>query len=131
MPTYEIPPSLAQMFAQRRVIPFIGSGVSAGLGLPTWPDLLERIARDIDPIINFAEVDEACNHDYLQIAEYLYLKADGRIGPLRHQVEVALQTVEEPVFSTPHVELANLDCPLVYTTNYDDLIERAFRSLNV
>jgi hypothetical protein len=47
--------------------------------------------------------------DFLQIAESLYLKSDGRIGPLRHVIEKSLTTTADPVTSPAHVELVNLE----------------------
>ena len=49
------------------------------------------------------------NGDFLQIAEYLCLKSDGRIGPLRHVIEKSLATTADPITSPAHVELINLE----------------------
>jgi hypothetical protein len=54
------------MLAERRVIPFIGAGLSLALGLPTWMTLLERIAGDLDVDGDFASIREACSGDPLQ-----------------------------------------------------------------
>lgn len=42
----------------------------------------------------------------------------------------ALTASSSVVSSTPHVELLNLGAPQVYTTNFDDLIERTYRELH-
>lgn len=124
-----VPTKLVEMTKARRVIPFIGAGFSASLNLPDWDSLLLKLAKDIDSPIPHETVKELCNNDPLQIAEYYLLISDGRVGPLRHAISTALQTTLDPLTSGMHVELVNLGCPLIYTTNFDDLIEQTFRAL--
>ena len=50
---------------------------------------------------------------------------------MRHVIEKSLATTADPVSSPAHVELVNLGASQIYTTNYDDLIELTFRSLNI
>jgi SIR2-like domain len=137
MADFRIPDDLAQLLTQRRIIPFIGAGFSAVHSVPTWEDLLRSLAEeiqttaDIQPVLSFDEIAEACGNDNLQIAEYLYLIAGESIGPLRHGLSTALQSKTPLLESTPHVELANLGAPHVYTTNFDDLIEKTYRELEL
>lgn len=113
MADFRIPDDLAQLLTQRRIIPFIGAGFSAVHAVPTWEDLLRSLAEeiqttaDIQPVLSFDEIAEACGNDNLQIAEYLYLIAGESIGPLRHGLSTALQSETPLLESTPHVELAN------------------------
>jgi hypothetical protein len=126
-----IPDDLAGLVAERRVIPFVGAGFSLALNLPDWDQLLERLAEETENSLPYAELKQHTNGDFLQMAEYLYLKSDGRIGPLRHVIEKSLVATADPIGSPAHVELANLGTSQIYTTNYDDLIETTFRSLRV
>ncbi len=126
-----IPDDLVSLVAERRVIPFVGAGFSSGLGLPDWETLLMKLAAEVDPGLPFEDIRTMANGDYLQIAEFLYIKSDKRIGPLRHVIESLLGTAEDPVLSGAHVELVNLGAPQVYTTNYDDLLERTYRGLGI
>ncbi len=87
------------------------------------------MAEDLDGSLPYQEVKKLCNGDYLQIAEYYFLASDHRIGPLRHTISSALQNNTNTLLSAPHVELLNLGAPQIYTTNYDDLIERTFKTL--
>jgi hypothetical protein len=107
------------------------SGLSAGLGLPDWDALLAELAADIDGALSFEELKSFTNNDPLQIAEYLLLKCDGRIGAIRHIIERNMSATRHAVKSAPHVELVNLKASQIYTTNYDDLIEQTFRSVGL
>lgn len=129
MVDYAIPPELIAMLQDRRVIPFIGAGFSSSMGLPGWEHLLERVASEVDDSLAYSQVRDMCNGDVLQIAEYLFLKADKNIGPLRQGLSTLLHPTASPLTSTVHVELVNLGAPRVYTTNFDNLIERAYKEL--
>jgi hypothetical protein len=127
----QVPAELVDMIVQRRLIPFIGAGFSAPFQLPNWDLLLHRIADEIETSLSYAEIKTACNDDPLQIAEYLFLKSDRSIGPIRHKMSLELQCAMDPVLSPSHVELVNLGAPQIYTTNYDDIIENTFRRLDI
>lgn len=137
MADFRIPDDLAQLLSQRRIIPFIGAGFSGVHGVPAWESLLRSLAEeiqttaDVQPVLTFDEIAEACGNDNLQIAEYLYLIAGESIGPIRHGLSTALQSDTPLLESTPHVELVNLGAPHVYTTNFDDLIEKTYRELGL
>ncbi|WP_167583209.1 SIR2 family protein [Kineococcus rubinsiae] len=127
----DIPDDLIAAIAERRVIPFVGAGFSASVGLPDWSQLLRKLAEQTEGSVSFDELNELTNGDNLQMAEYLYLKSDKRIGPLRHVIERGLPAEADPIASSAHVELANLGAPQIYTTNYDDLIESTYRRLSL
>lgn len=125
----EIPRELVALAAERRLIPFVGAGFSAALNLPTWETMLRELCSRTEGSMSFDELSLATGKDYLQIAEYLFLKNDRQIGPIRRQLERSLGNHESPLLSGPHVELVNLGAAQIYTTNYDDLIETTYRSL--
>lgn len=129
-----IPSELLSLVRERRVIPFVGAGFSAGLGLPGWAGLLRQVAEDLrlsetDPKLDFDKVYEDASEDFLRVAEYLYLRAGSNIGPLRLSISHALSVDGSLCSSAPHVELINLGAPQVYTTNFDDAIEATYREL--
>ena len=39
---------LIEEYKKGRVILFVGAGVSANLGIPTWSKLIDKIAEDLD-----------------------------------------------------------------------------------
>lgn len=125
----QIPQDLLEMLRQRRVIPFLGAGFSAGQGLPGWDELLRQVSIEIPEIPDYETIKACCNGDYLQIAEYLFIKSDRSIGPLRHKLSTLLQSKGDCLDSTPHIELVNLNPQQIYTTNYDEVIELTYRAL--
>lgn len=132
MPAYDLPPALVHMAAERRLIPFVGSGFSATLGLPGWREMLRAACDLLDDGPDFEAIEGSCGGNLLQIAEYLFIASGNHIGPLRQRIGDLFQaSTLDVVRSGAHVELVNLGAPLVYTTNYDDLIERAHRDLGV
>ncbi|WP_270886528.1 SIR2 family protein [Pedococcus sp. 5OH_020] len=127
-----MPEELVAAVSERRVIPFVGAGFSLTLGLPDWGQLLANLCKELDVGLSFEEINDYANSDFLQIAEYLYIKSDRRIGPLRHVIEQGMVGRDiRPATSTPHVELANLGAPQIYTTNYDDMLEKTYRALGL
>lgn len=72
--------TLRRLREERRLIPFIGAGLSMPLGLPSWSSLIGIIANQLgyDP-----EVFKL-NGDERQLAEY-YVAKKGGIGPLRSE----------------------------------------------
>lgn len=125
----QIPQDLLEKLRQRRVIPFLGAGFSAGQGLPDWDALLRQVSLEIPEIPDYDVIKSCCNGDYLQIAEYLFIKSDRSIGPLRHKLSTLLQSKCNCLDSTPHIELVNLNPQQIYTTNYDEVIEQIYRAL--
>lgn len=117
--------------AERRVIPFVGAGFSSTVGLPDWDQLLAKLANETEGSLPYEDLKRHTRGDNLQIAEYLYLKSDQRIGPLRHVIERGMPGGVDATLSTAHIELVNLNAPQIYTTNYDDLLESTYRSLGV
>ncbi len=94
--------------------------------------MLRNVAAEMDKDLpEFDSILEFANDDLLQVAEYLYLKSDRHIGPIRHLLERGLAADVDPTVSGSHVELVNLGAPQIYTTNYDDILERTYKQLGV
>lgn len=135
--SFRIPDDLVTLIAEGRLIPFIGAGFSTAHGLPGWDELLHHVAKEVkqnadsQPVPKYAEIVDSCERDNLRVAEYLYLVTGGSIGPIRHAMSDVLRSDAPLPRSTPHVELANLGAAQVYTTNFDDLIERTYRELDL
>jgi hypothetical protein len=113
---------LRELRADGKLVPFVGAGLSRPLGLPSWSELIDLIAEQLgyDP-----EVFK-CNGDELQLAEY-YVATKGSIGPLRSVMDRAFNPLDASIAkSRAHAALVEMQLPLIYTTNYDEIIERAF-----
>jgi hypothetical protein len=115
---------LAQEIKGKKIIPFIGAGMSKNLGLPGWESMIGLVARDleIDPeILNF-------HGDYLQVCEYHIIKNGGSKNRISKLIDRSLRSVEMDIGSSlVHRYLVGMHFPLIYTTNFDELIEKAFR----
>jgi hypothetical protein len=58
---------LARAIRERQAILFVGAGVSAGLGLPPWHELIQHIGQELG---YEADVFTALDAGYLALAEY-------------------------------------------------------------
>lgn len=111
---------LRNAYAQGRLILFAGAGVSAGLGLPTLPQLVAEMARQlgIDPT-QFQSYGE-----FRQLAEYYKIKKGGdalTAWMAREWHHPTIDVAQSPV----HRLIAGSDFSHIYTTNYDRWLEAA------
>jgi NAD-dependent SIR2 family protein deacetylase len=114
--------NLLQAVRSRNIILFVGGGVSANLGLPEWRGLIRHLASDLglDPDRYTAFPD------YLALAEY-YLEEKGSLEPLLSWMDRTWHSPEKEVGASPvHRLIVELAPPIIYTTNYDRWLEKAF-----
>jgi hypothetical protein len=128
----ECPPDLLNHYRTGRLIPFLGAGVSASVSWtadgcekhpPTWNELVNHAAE----ALGFSDPDllRVRGND-LQILEYYDLVKGGRDELGDWLVEAVRAPDEALTESVIHQALAGCTkVPLIYTTNYDPLIERA------
>ncbi len=134
--TFAIPDELIQLFRERRVIPFVGAGMSANVGYPSWDDLLKHLGQNLggrsrgQRNLTHQEVVELTGNDRLRIAEYYYLTEGKQVGPLRREIDRQFGNVSPLTFGG-YVDLINLGAQRIYTTNFDDLIERTYQELKL
>lgn len=117
---------LIQAYRSKRLILFVGAGVSMGLGLPSWRQLVDHMAKELgfDP-----DIYRSFGSD-LTLAEF-YRISKGQIGPLRSWMDREWHTASTDISkSRIHELIATSDFELIYTTNYDRWIERAFEYHN-
>lgn len=109
-----VPQELSGEMRKGNVVLFVGAGLSIGAGLPGWGALVRPLAEDIGYE----------GHDLLKAAQY-YENRRGRhalISYLRDRLDT---TGIEPTGN--HDLLVRLPVNIVFTTNFDDLLERAYR----
>lgn len=113
---------LAKAVRDRKVILFVGAGISQNIGLPSFPELVCHLAEELgyDPELY------ATHGDYLALAEYYKLEK-GTIGPLRSRLDKTWNTGIDISKSDVHKLIVALDFPIIYTTNYDSWIERSYK----
>lgn len=113
---------LSQAYRERRLILFIGAGVSMGLGLPSWEKLIDRMAEELgyEPDI-FRTYGNA-----LTLAEFYRIKK-GSFGRWRSEVDKEWHSERFDIATSKvHELIAKSDIDLIYTTNFDCWIERAY-----
>ena len=113
---------LRKAVREKRAILFAGAGISAVLGAPTWGELIDHIGTEL----GFeSKVFRSLSTNYLTLAEYYKLER-GSIGPLRSWMDKSWNFSDQKIKgSSVHQKIADLDFPIIYTTNYDSNIERA------
>lgn len=128
---FAIPDELVTRFREGRVIPFVGAGMSANVGYPSWDVLLERLGENLGQgHLTHEQVVELTDGNRLRVAEYYYLTEGKQVGPLRKEIHGQFKDVS-PLDFGGYVDLVNLGSQRIYTTNFDDLIERAYRELGL
>jgi hypothetical protein len=115
---------LVDAIRYRGAILFVGAGVSKNVGVPTTAEIVNEIARqlDYDPVL-FGSLA-----DYRTLAEFYQLNK-GTLGPLRSWMDVSWHPHDIDVRSSEiHRLIVELSFPIIYTTNYDRWLEKAFEA---
>lgn len=122
-----IPPHLETAVKERKLIPFIGAGLSKNLGLPDWSEVTNIISSELGMAPEICET----YGDYLQIAEF-YVLQNGSISSLRSKLDKLFNSNSIDVTLSPvHMLLPSLDTKTVYTTNWDEFIEKSYMAKGV
>ena len=126
---------LKQRYQEGRLLPFVGAGVSMGVGWqaldgspkcgPSWSELVDEAARQL----GFTEPQLLrVRGEDLQILEYYRSKKYDELAALRNWLVQELHPPDAALRDAPVLHaLAAMDkCRIIYTTNFDDFIERSF-----
>jgi hypothetical protein len=111
---------IVEKIKTERCVPFLGAGVSLGFGGPGLPTGAE-LARSLAESCDYPGPDKS---DLYRVAQYYELDNDRE--SLHRRVRLALQKPNVRP-SLVHEAIAKLPVRYVLTTNFDDLMERAFR----
>lgn len=127
----KIPEALRQAYSSGRCAVLVGAGASKGAGLPLWGELLTKM---IDAAVAHKMINDEREAEYRALAkrtDKFLMVASSLKDDLRSHFD---QLIEETFIApkpapTPlHEALVALDkLQFVLTTNYDTLLERAFR----
>jgi hypothetical protein len=112
--TIGIPRELVEQFARGNGVIFVGAGLSIGAGLPGWGALVRPLAERIG----------YRGSDCLKAAQY-YENRNGRHALISYLRDHLDTMGIEPTRN--HDLLTGLPVNIVFTTNFDDLLERAYR----
>ncbi len=129
------PPDLKRLYRDGRVLPFVGAGASMSVAWkgsdgterrgPSWNELVDQAAR----MLGIEEPELLrLRGDSLQILEY-FLAKKGSFAALTNWLHLNMQPSDDSIRASGlHTALASLGlCSAMYTTNYDDFLERALR----
>lgn len=111
---------LTKEILKKRLAIFIGAGCSMGVGLPSWKQLLENLIEEYG--IKTKE------NNLLKLASRIE-RSIGRSN-LLDEISETCRIQQKPESST-HKLLAELDVNFYITTNYDHLLEEAFRQIGI
>lgn len=112
--------ALSDALKHGRLIAVVGAGASIAAGLPSWNDLVVGLRDDLNLPPEPEDRDPRLL-DPLYIAE-MYEQRFDRPSLLRKVVE-PFKAINLP--SEVHLAVARLSVQTIFTTNYDDLMERA------
>lgn len=123
-----IPKELLIAAENRNIIPFIGAGFSKDLKLPVWDDIINMMAKKLDWNPEVMKT----RGDYYQIAQY-YSEIQKGMDGLKSDLLLKFDRSELKVTeeSKNHSLLVELGAPIIYTTNWDNLIEQAYEEKNI
>ena len=113
---------LVRSLSAGNVCAFVGAGLSIGAGLPGWYDLIAELAARIGHELPPAKW---ATGDALIDAAQTYVNRQGLHALISHLKERLDTTGRQP--TAAHRALARLPVSLVFTANFDNLLERAFR----
>lgn len=119
----DIPRELVEQFTQGDGVIFVGAGLSIGAGMSGWADLIRPLAQAVGAQWPANEADLTTDH-LLSAAQH-YENQHGRNALVRHLRDALDTTDIQP--TSIHRLIASLAVHVVFTTNYDDLVERALR----
>lgn len=118
---------LRKLIEKKQVMLFIGAGISAGLskdkGLPPWSQLMGELGEKAD----FDKKIFQTYGDNMMLAEYLMQQK--RTDIVKHlkerfQIDKGSEIYDRYLKNSEIYELImDLDVPVIYTTNFDNLLE--------
>ena len=113
--------ALKEALINDKLCAYIGSGFSAPCNLPNWKSLIEPLAISLNLDINKEK-------EYMQVAQF-FVNKTGRSALnkiIEHSFDVDITKI-----SKNHILLAKLRLPEIWTTNYDNALEKTYEELNI
>lgn len=119
----KIKEEIKEQIQNNNLILFIGAGIPATLGIPTWDKLISLLAEklDYDPSVF------KLYGDYLSLAEYYRIKKKSINELIEYMSRNWEANDNEIKTSDVYKCIVKMNCKLIYTTNYENSLERAFK----
>lgn len=122
-----IPHDLVEAIRQGKCAMFVGAGASVGAGLPSWSELVQTIAKRLDPSVEPDLLGGRYSLELMQrIPSYFVNQAQQNRRSLYELLETLFTPLPRTRTST-HDLIAQLPVELFYTTNFDPLLEGALQ----
>lgn len=119
---------LKEAIRNKKVLLFVGSGISCSVGLPSWSELITKLADQLGIDKDLYEM----LGDNLSLAEYYEIcqsELDPAVIPAQFICDYikGKEAEQKDRITSARVlqQIVNLDCPIIYTTNYDHCLELA------
>lgn len=114
---------LAALIKKRKVLLFLGSGISASVGLPSWNTLVGELGENEGYEKELFEI----YGDNMMLAEYAERGGEHEVYEwLKGRLGITPGMKSKLLASKIYEALLKLDFPVIYTTNYDHLLEEYF-----
>lgn len=126
----KLPQTLIEEIANEICIPFIGSGISRNgktkndIPIPLWFDLIKQLCIKLG--INHEQIPNDVN-EYLNVAQQ-YEDEYSRLNLIKFLIQSMPLENYSPGYV--HYLIQELNFNFLITTNYDDLIEKIYRTYN-
>lgn len=115
---------LAELIANGKVMLFVGAGISASINFPSWEGLIDKLAEELE---YEPELFKSYG-DYMMLAEYAKLTMSGELyQQLNDTFTITEEVKSELMQSEIYRYIREFNFPVIYTTNYDSLIETYFK----
>lgn len=108
---------LKKAINERKLVVFVGAGLSIDSGIPTWTRLIDELKKDIS-------IDEL-ETDFPKIAQLYQNERDHK--DLIDKVRDIL-LFKKARYNSLHEEIFELNPEFIITTNFDDLLEQVIKS---
>ncbi|MCT4620495.1 MAG: SIR2 family protein [Marinisporobacter sp.] len=117
---------IKKLIDEKKLILFVGAGVSMNAGLPSWDYLIKELAEELDFESEiFMEMGNS-----LELAEY-YELMKGSLNNLVKKKNKEWHSEDKGIEDSKiHKLITKLKVPIIYTTNYDRWLEKAFEKYN-
>lgn len=113
---------ICEKIEEKNCILFVGAGVSRSCGLPSWNDLIGSLAEELG---YDSDVFQSLGNP-MTLAEYYKNSKNGYSKIVEELREKWKPFVGNVKTSKIHRLISEIGFPIIYTTNYDRLIEEAF-----
>ncbi len=114
---------LAELIVNKRVMLFVGAGISASVEFPSWKELIGKLGKSMGYEPDLFE----SYGEYMMLAEYAGLDRQEELHKQLCDTFQLTEEIREKLYSSRIYEiLEKLDIPVIYTTNYDSLLEEYY-----